>query len=82
MLYAYLEVFELQKFFQYKWDTNNKKNEENIIVDDEGKIKEEHKEEYEKLKEVIDFNSKSLIPLKNFLGQFAENKQKTKLKIF
>ncbi|GAA7390945.1 hypothetical protein MM0346_08190 [Helicobacter pylori] len=27
MLYAYLEVFELQKFFQYKWDTNNKKNE-------------------------------------------------------
>lgn len=82
MLYAYLEVFELQKFFQYEWDINNKKNEENIIVDDEGKIKEEHQEEYEKLKEVIDFNSKSLIPLKNFLGQFAENKQKTKLKIF
>ncbi len=24
MLYAYLEVFELQKFFQYKWDTSNK----------------------------------------------------------
>ncbi len=44
MLYAYLEVFELQKFFQYKWDTNNKKNEENIIIDDKGKIKEEHKE--------------------------------------
>ncbi|RKV39084.1 hypothetical protein KVK95_01830 [Helicobacter pylori] len=42
MLYAYLEVFELQKFFQYKWDTNNKKNEENIIIDDEGKIKEKH----------------------------------------
>lgn len=79
MLYAYLEVFELQKFFQYKWDTNNKKNEENIVIDDEGKIKEKHKEEYEKLKEVIDFNSKSLIPLKNFLGQFAENKQKTNL---
>ncbi len=82
MLYAYLEVFELQKFFQYKWDTNNKKNEENIIIDDKGKIKEKHKEEYEKLKEVIDFNSKSLIPLKNFLGQFAENNQKTNLKIF
>ncbi|GAA8089390.1 hypothetical protein Kazakh3176_04860 [Helicobacter pylori] len=82
MLYAYLEVFELQKFFQYKWDTNNKKNEENIIIDDKGKIKEEHQEEYEKLKEVIDFNSKSLIPLKNFLGQPTENKQKTKLKIF
>ncbi len=82
MLYAYLEVFELQKFFQYKWDTNNKKNEENIIIDDKGKIKERYKEEYEKLKEVIDFNSKPLIPLKDFLGQFAENKQKTKLKIF
>ncbi len=82
MLYAYLEVFELQKFFQYKWDTNNKKNEENIIIDDKGKIKEKHKEEYEKLKEVIDFNSKSLVPLKNFLEQFAENNQKTNPKIF
>ncbi|GAA7076722.1 hypothetical protein NP0089_03210 [Helicobacter pylori] len=82
MLYAYLEVFELQKFFQYKWDTNNKKNEENIIIDDKGKIKEEHQEEYEKLKEVIDFKSKSLIPLKNFLEKSTENKQKTKLKIF
>ncbi len=82
MLYAYLEVFELQKFFQYKWDTNNKKNEENIIIDDKGKMKEEHQEEYEKLKEVIDFKSKSLIPLKNFLEKSTENKQKTKLKIF
>ncbi|WQZ90661.1 hypothetical protein KVM45_01765 [Helicobacter pylori] len=82
MLYAYLKVFELQKFFQYKWDTNNKKNEENIIIDDKGKIKEEHQEEYEKLKEVIDFKSKSLIPLKNFLEKSTENKQKTKLKIF
>ncbi|WP_187903666.1 DUF3226 domain-containing protein [Helicobacter pylori] len=82
MLYAYLELFELEKFFQYKWDTNNKKNEEKIIIDDKDKIKEKHKEEYEKLKEVIDFNSKSLIPLKNFLGQFAENKQKTNPKIF
>ncbi|WQW29833.1 hypothetical protein KVM37_01835 [Helicobacter pylori] len=82
MLYAYLELFELEKFFQYKWDTNNKKNEEKIIIDDKGKIKEEHKEEYEKLKEVIDFNSNSLIPLKDFLGQFAENNQKTNLKIF
>ncbi len=82
MLYAYLEVFELQEFFQYEWDINNKKNEEKIIIDDKGKIKEKHQEEYEKLKEVIDFNSKSLIPLKNFLGQFAENNQKTNLKIF
>ncbi|OOC21225.1 hypothetical protein BZK28_04580 [Helicobacter pylori] len=78
MLYAYLEVFELQKFFQYKWDTNNKK-QEKCLIDDKGKIKEKHKEEYEKLKEAIDFNSKSLIPLKDFLGQFAENKQKTNL---
>ncbi|MGN8512899.1 DUF3226 domain-containing protein [Helicobacter pylori] len=79
MLYAYLELFELEKFFQYKWDTNNKKNEEKIIIDDKGKIKEKYKEKYEKLKEVVDFNSNSLIPLKDFLGQFAENKQKTNL---
>ncbi|PUD71847.1 DUF3226 domain-containing protein [Helicobacter pylori] len=72
MLYAYLEVFELQKFFQYEWDINNKKNEKKIIIDDKGKIRKEYKEEYEKLKEVIDFNSNSLIPLKNFLGQFAK----------
>ncbi|EMH38358.1 hypothetical protein HMPREF1427_00626 [Helicobacter pylori GAM83Bi] len=78
MLYAYLELFELEKFFQYSWDTNNKK-EEKIIIDDKGKIKEKYKEEYEKLKKVIDFSSDSLIPLKNFLGQFAENKQKTNL---
>ncbi|MCQ2856081.1 hypothetical protein JT094_04925 [Helicobacter pylori] len=44
MLYAYLEVFELQKFFQYEWDINNKKNEKKIIIDDKGKIKEKHKE--------------------------------------
>ncbi len=81
MLYAYLEVFELQKFFQYKWDTSNK-NEKYIIIDDKGKIKEKYKEEYEKLKEVIDFNSNSLIPLKDFLGQFVENNQKTNFKIF
>ncbi|MGL2601341.1 DUF3226 domain-containing protein [Helicobacter pylori] len=49
------------------------------VFDIKGKIKEKHKEEYEKLKEVIDFNSNSLIPLKNFLGQFAENNQKTNL---
>ncbi|EMJ41367.1 hypothetical protein HMPREF1432_00505 [Helicobacter pylori GAMchJs114i] len=78
MLYAYLELFELEKFFQYSWDINNKK-EEKIIIDDKGKIKEKYKEEYEKLKKVIDFSSDSLIPLKDFLGQFAENKQKTNL---
>ncbi|WRA89823.1 hypothetical protein E5L40_01785 [Helicobacter pylori] len=72
MLYAYLEVFGLEKFFKYELDINNKENKKKIIIDDKGKIKEKYKEEYEKLKEVIDFNSKSLIPLKNFLGQFAK----------
>ncbi|MFP6256833.1 DUF3226 domain-containing protein [Helicobacter pylori] len=80
--YAYLEVFELQNFFKDKRNKNDKKNEEKIIIDDKGKIRKEYKEEYEKLKEVIDFNSNSLIPLKDFLGQSTENKQKTKLKIF
>ncbi len=70
--YAYLEVFELQNFFKDKRNKNDKKNEEKIIIDDKGKIRKEYKEEYEKLKEVIDFNSNSLIPLKNFLGQFAK----------
>ncbi|MUU41765.1 DUF3226 domain-containing protein [Helicobacter pylori] len=69
MLYAYLEALGLENLTKT-----------NIgVFDDKGKIKEEHKEEYEKLKEVIDFNSKSLIPLKDFLGQFAENNQKTNL---
>ncbi|WP_208385771.1 DUF3226 domain-containing protein [Helicobacter pylori] len=67
MLYAYLEVFGLENLTK---------------TDGKDKIKEKHQEEYEKLKEVIDFSLNSLIPLKNFLGQFAENKQKTKLKIF
>ncbi len=80
--YAYLEVFELQNFFKDKRNKNDKKNEEKIIIDDKGKIRKEYKEEYEKLKEVIDFNSNSLIPLKDFLGQFAENNQKTNPKIF
>ncbi|WP_187915996.1 DUF3226 domain-containing protein [Helicobacter pylori] len=63
MLYAYLEVFGLENLTK---------------TDGKDKIKEKHKEEYEKLKEVIDFSLNSLIPLKNFLGQFAENKQKNK----
>ncbi|RKV02233.1 DUF3226 domain-containing protein [Helicobacter pylori] len=70
--YAYLEVFELQNFFKDKRNKNDKKNEEKIIIDDKGKIRKEYKEEYEKLKEVIGFNSNSLIPLKDFLGQFAK----------
>ncbi|MEJ8596236.1 hypothetical protein MMN22_02990 [Helicobacter pylori] len=68
MLYAYLEVFGLENLTKTNID----------VFDSKGKIKEKHKEEYEKLKEAIDFNSNSLIPLKNFLGQFAENKQKNK----
>ncbi|GAA9104373.1 hypothetical protein Taitung42_00850 [Helicobacter pylori] len=39
-------------------------------------IKDQYKGDYEKLKEVIDFNSKSLVPLKNFLERFVENNQK------
>ncbi|GAA7058767.1 hypothetical protein ID0183_02360 [Helicobacter pylori] len=68
--YAYLETLGLENLTNID------------VFDSKGKIKKKHKEEYEKLKEVIDFNSKSLIPLKNFLGQFAENNQKTNFKIF
>ncbi|TPH35524.1 hypothetical protein FIM84_03105 [Helicobacter pylori] len=64
--YAYLEVFELQNFFKDKRNKNDKKNEEKIIIDDKGKIRKEYKEEYEKLKEVIDFNSILSFPLKIF----------------
>ncbi|MGL2822269.1 DUF3226 domain-containing protein [Helicobacter pylori] len=67
--HAYLEALGLENLTKTNID----------VFDSKGKIKEKNKEEYEKLKEVIDFNSKSLIPLKNFLGQFAENKQKTNL---
>ncbi|WQR93798.1 hypothetical protein E5D89_01820 [Helicobacter pylori] len=78
--YAYLEALGLEKFFQYTWDTEKKNNKKKLIIDDKGgdkiEIKDQYKEDYEKLKEVIDFNSTSLFPLKNFLGQFAENNQK------
>ncbi len=72
MWHAYLEALGLENLTKTNID----------IFDSKGKIKEKYKEEYEKLKKVIDFNSKSLIPLKNFLGQFAENNQKTNPKIF
>ncbi|MGN8467144.1 DUF3226 domain-containing protein [Helicobacter pylori] len=62
MLYAYLEALGLENLTKTNID----------VFDSKGKIKEKYKEEYEKLKEVIDFNSNSLIPLKNFLGQFAK----------
>ncbi len=80
MLYAYLEVFGLEKFFQYTWDTEKKNNKKKLIIDDKGgdeiEIKDQYKKDYEKLKEAIDFDSKSLVPLKNFLERFAENNQK------
>lgn len=60
--YAYLEALGLENLTKTNID----------VFDSKGKIKEKHKEEYEKLKEVIDFNSNSLIPLKDFLGQFAK----------
>ncbi|WQT11165.1 hypothetical protein E5D82_01810 [Helicobacter pylori] len=72
MLYAYLEALGLENLTKT-----------NIgVFDDKGKIKEEHQEEYEKLKEVIDFKSKSLFPLKNFLEKSTENNQKINPKIF
>ncbi|QQW91923.1 hypothetical protein HG561_01955 [Helicobacter pylori] len=63
--YAYLEASGLE-------DLNTKKN----IFDNEGKVKNEYKEDYERLKKAIKFESDILVPLKNFLGQFAENNQK------
>ncbi|GAA8842617.1 hypothetical protein HpRN169_00870 [Helicobacter pylori] len=65
MLYAYLEALGLE-------DLYTKKN----IFDIEGKVKNEYKEDYERLKKVIKFESDILVPLKNFLGQFAKNNQK------
>ncbi len=65
MLYAYLEAFGLE-------DLYTKKN----ISDTEGKVKNEYKEDYERLKKAIKFESDLLIPLKNFLGQFTKNNQK------
>lgn len=68
--YAYLEALGLENLTKID------------IFDNESKIKNKHEENYRRLKEVIKFNSKSLIPLKNFLEKSTENKQKTKLKIF
>ncbi len=63
--YAYLEVLGLE-------DLYTKKN----IFDIEGKVKDQYKGDYEKLQEVIGFDSKSLVPLKNFLERSVENNQK------
>ncbi|MGT0085037.1 DUF3226 domain-containing protein [Helicobacter pylori] len=65
MLYAYLEAFGLEDLYTKK-----------SIFDTEGKVKDQYKEDYKKLKEVIDFNSSSLVPLKKFLERFVENNQK------
>ncbi|BAW45270.1 putative uncharacterized protein [Helicobacter pylori] len=46
------------------------------IFDTEGKVKNQYKGDYEKLQEVIGFDSKSLVPLKNFLERSVENNQK------
>ncbi|WQR72205.1 hypothetical protein KVC91_01840 [Helicobacter pylori] len=76
MLYAYLEALGLEKFFQYTWDTEKKNNKKKLIIDDkdgdEIEIKDQYKGDYEELKKVLDLNSNSLIPLKDFLGQFAK----------
>ncbi|MDU9794723.1 hypothetical protein KVK28_01795 [Helicobacter pylori] len=68
MLYAYLEVLGLENLTKTNID----------VFDNESKIKNKHEENYRRLKEVIDFKSKSLIPLKNFLEKSTENKQKNK----
>ncbi|PUD50588.1 hypothetical protein C2R66_05555 [Helicobacter pylori] len=85
-LYAYLEALGLEKIFQYTWDTEKKNNKKKLIIDDkdgdEIEIKDQYKGDYEELKKVLDLNSKSLIPLKNFLEKSTENNQKTNPKIF
>ncbi len=63
--YAYLEALGLENLY-------TKKN----IFDTEGKVKDQYKGDYEKLQEVIGFDSKSLVPLKKFLERFVENNQK------
>ncbi len=62
MLYAYLEVFGLEYLYTKK----------NIFDNIGGKVKNEYEEDYEKLKKAIKFESELLIPLKDFLGQFAK----------
>ncbi|MCQ2630773.1 hypothetical protein JT048_02355 [Helicobacter pylori] len=70
--YAYLEALGLEYLYTKK----------NIFDNIGGKVKNEYEEDYEKLKKAIKFESELLNPLKNFLEQFAENNQKTSLKIF
>ncbi|GAA7623463.1 hypothetical protein HpMMM27_00850 [Helicobacter pylori] len=65
MLYAYLEALGLEYLYTKK----------NIFT--EGKVKNEYKEDYERLKkEAINFESAILNPLKNFLERFVEKPKK------
>ncbi|GAA7325684.1 hypothetical protein MLS218_00860 [Helicobacter pylori] len=66
MLYAYLEALGLEDLYTKK----------NIFDNIEGKVKNEYKEDYERLKKAIKFESDLLDPLKNFLERFVENNQK------
>ncbi|WP_199499736.1 DUF3226 domain-containing protein [Helicobacter pylori] len=65
MLYAYLEALGLENLY-------TKKN----IFDTEGEVKNEYKEDYERLKKTIKFESDLLDLLKNFLERSVENNQK------
>ncbi|WRB94882.1 hypothetical protein KVE28_01800 [Helicobacter pylori] len=67
MLYAYLEALGLENLTKID------------IFDNESKIKNKHEENYRKLKEMVDFNSESLIPLKIFL-ELAKNTKPNKSK--
>ncbi len=60
--YAYLEALGLEYLYTKK----------NIFDNIGGKVKNEYEEDYEKLKKAIKFESELLIPLKDFLGQFAK----------
>ncbi|WP_120818842.1 DUF3226 domain-containing protein [Helicobacter pylori] len=65
--YAYLEALGLENLTKID------------IFDNESKIKNKHGENYRKLKEMVDFNSESLIPLKIFL-ELAKNTKPNKSK--
>ncbi len=65
--YAYLEALGLENLTKID------------IFDNESKIKNKHEENYRKLKEMVDFNSESLIPLKIFL-ELAKNTKPNKSK--
>ncbi|MGL2774207.1 DUF3226 domain-containing protein [Helicobacter pylori] len=65
--YAYLEALGLENLTKID------------IFDNESKIKNKHEENYRKLKEMVDFNLESLIPLKIFL-ELAKNTKPNKSK--